>query len=119
MKNKLPYLVFIVIFLFVLQGCSSGFSAPQELTYDGNLITWESVSGASSYEISINNQTPVELSDTQYTYAAQGLEFTVTVTAFKKVFQVLMRPVHLKHLDHYQQLIQSLIRLRVAFLGEV
>jgi hypothetical protein len=80
MKKK-----FIVVFflLLVLTGCrkETVLKAPSNIVYDGNYLTWDVVDNADSYEIIINQGTPILSEVSRVSYDANNLDFEVTITA--------------------------------------
>ena len=56
-------------------------ATPQNLRYDGMLLTWNAVEGADSYTVQINDGEEWSVNTTQYSYNAAGAQFTAKVTA--------------------------------------
>lgn len=57
---------------------------PQNITYDGALITWDAVPGADHYTVAIDGGTPHNTVAPSYAFNANGGEFSVRITAINK-----------------------------------
>ena len=69
---------------FGIAGCSKAedllFKAPENVSYDGQFITWGKVDGAKHYTVSINGGEEARSNSTTYVYTSNDT-FEVTVTA--------------------------------------
>lgn len=62
-----------------LAACKSDALTSDTLTYDGEYLRWEAVSGIEKFSVSINGGDPVEISGTEYLFSAEET-FTVKIT---------------------------------------
>lgn len=84
-KCKKMFLLLIALTIFTatsLIACNSGGSAPADIYYDGQYLTWDKVD-ADYYTVSINCGEAQRVNSTTYAYASPGTDFDVTVTAVK------------------------------------
>ncbi len=75
--------VLALIAVLTVLGCQK--IHPNEIIYDGQTITWNSVPFAKHYEISINGAEPIVCSEPSYTYPNGG-DFDIAITAKKTLF---------------------------------
>lgn len=88
MKKKIFILVLSVLTAllaaFGIAGCSKAeefiYSAPENIAYDGQYITWSKTDGANHYTVSIDGGASARSNSTTYAYASTDT-FEVTVTA--------------------------------------
>lgn len=70
--------------LFMFSGCKKALDyiqdKPENITYDGNYVTWDKCERAQYYNVTVNDGTPVRTNSTTYVYSSSE-KFTVTVTA--------------------------------------
>lgn len=68
MKNRIAIttiLLLVVCLVFGVAACDNGtLSAPQNLEMSGNVLSWQAVDGAESYEVSVQGQDPITTKDT-------------------------------------------------------
>lgn len=89
MKNKVRLLLAAALLClslsFVLTGCGGGGSlslaAPQNVKYDGSMITWDAVEKAEKYVVKVNDGAEITVNTNSFGYAANGSQFTFTVKA--------------------------------------
>ena len=58
--------------------------APENFMYDGEVLTWDAVENAESYEIVVDGGEPVSVTGTSYSYDAASLTFTASVQAISE-----------------------------------
>ena len=79
MKRK-PFLIFIVllvVFLLLFVACSkkqNNIPVPQNLSLDDNLLTWDAVTGAISYDVRVDDNV----------YNAEENSFTISVSDYEE-----------------------------------
>lgn len=90
MKTKLRLLFFsavlaIASLCFCLTACNGGkdltFAAPENVKYDGAMITWDAVKNAEKYIVKVNDGAEISVNTNSFGYAANGTQFIFTVKA--------------------------------------
>jgi len=84
-------ILLVLISLFTLSACDEAgdgegggkFGAPQNITYDGSIITWNAVTGATGYKVSVDGGQELTITSNAYAYAKNGGEFNFVVKAVK------------------------------------
>ena len=85
-------LILILASLFALASCDETgmgggdggkFGAPQNVTYDGAVITWNAVNGATGYKVSVDGGQELTITSNAYAYSKAGSEFSFVVKAVK------------------------------------
>ena len=88
MKTRKYALLLMTVLLLMttalFTACTAGqgnLSAPQNISYDGTILTWSPVENADSYTVKINDAEPLTVRTNSYAYRAEGTSFTVTIKA--------------------------------------
>lgn len=84
-------ILMILVSLFTLSACDEAgggagegkFGAPQNVAYDGSIITWNAVTGATGYKVSVDGGQELTITSNAYAYAKNGGEFNFSVKAVK------------------------------------
>lgn len=69
MKNKIAIttiILLVVCLVFAFAACKETFAAPTNLAMSGNVLSWQAVEGAESYEIEVKNLGTFETKNTTY-----------------------------------------------------
>lgn len=92
--KKVLAIVLIILIVFSFSGCSliSAFKTPTDVTVSGNMLKWDSVSGATSYSISIGNDehagnytSTTNVFDLTTADVVLGQEYTIRIKAVKEI----------------------------------
>jgi len=75
------FILLILTFSTLMFSCGGDLSAPSDIKYDGNIITWSGVDGAEKYHVQIDSMAEISTLGTAYSYPSTGNQFTVKVTA--------------------------------------
>ena len=93
MKRKLLSLALVMLLVcvaVVFASCSAlELDAPANVRYDGSVITWDAVEHASSYTVKINDGEAYPVTTNKFPYAANGKQFSVTVTAVSEADKIV------------------------------
>ncbi len=74
-------LLLMATVLFTACDAKTKLTAPQDISYDGTVLTWPAVENADSYTVKINDAEPLTVRTNSYAYRADGTTFTVEIKA--------------------------------------
>lgn len=81
-KTAFALLLSLLLVSLLLTSCFfTALEAPQNLQYDGTLLTWDAVENATGYRVTINDGNPITVKEPKISYAAGGKEVKISIVA--------------------------------------